>query len=100
MTYSTTDCYAPRTVWAEGYILTRAEGRATDRYWPLGRTLVRESLHQFDDLLRLAASKLEHAGYDKFDLTVVYSDGEQQRLRFDLDREFTSLREHFPTLYQ
>jgi hypothetical protein len=100
MTYSTTDCYSPRTVWVEGYILTRAEGRATDKYWPLGRTLVRASLHQFDDLLRLAASKLEHAGYDKFDLVVVYSDGEQQRLRLDLDRDFHSLREHFPSLYR
>lgn len=97
---TTTDCYSPRTVWVEGFILTRAEGRTDDRHWPVGRTLVRESLRQFDDLLRLVASKLKHDGYDKFDLTVIYSDGEQKRLRLDLDRDFHSMREHFPTLLQ
>lgn len=96
--YSLTDGYLPPTTWVEAFILTRAEGRTDDPIWPVGGTAVRESLHQFDALLRLASSKMEHAGYDKFDLTVVYSDGEQARLRFDLDCEFTSLREHFPTL--
>jgi hypothetical protein len=101
-TDTTTDCYSPRTVWAEGFILTRAEGRTDDRRcrrWPVGRTRVRESLRQFDGMLRLVASKLERDERDEFGLTVVCSDGEQLRLSFDLDRDFHSLREHYPTLY-
>lgn len=100
MTTKTTDCHSPRTdLWVEGFIMTRAEGRTDDPIWPCGDAMVRESLTAFDYRLRLAASKMDHAGYDKFDLTVIYSDGEQQRLRFDLYREFTSLRCAFPTLY-
>lgn len=100
MTTKTTDCYSPRTVWAEGFIMTRAEGRTDDPIWPCGDTMVRESMRSFEYRLRLAALKLDHDGYDKFDLTVIYSDGNQARMRLDLDRDFTSLREHFPYLYR
>ena len=94
------DFYSPRSTWVEGFILTRAEGRADDKYWPVGRTMVRESLREFDYYLHLAASKLEHEGYDKFDLTAIYSDGERRCMGFGLDREFITLREHFPTLFR
>ena len=101
MTNTTTrTTYLPPEPWVEGFILQRVEGRSDDPAWPYGEMMVRESLRSFDYRLRLAASKMEHEGYDKFDLTVIYSDGNQARMRLDLDRDFTSLREHFPYLYR
>ena len=85
--------------WIEGYILTRAEGRTDDAEWPVGNSMVFERItSRIDDRLRRAAKIIGHNGYDKFDLEVIYSDGDRVRLRLDLDNKFTSLGDYFPTL--
>ena len=94
-------CDSPYDIepWIEGYILTRAEGRADDPEWPVGHTVVCEHLgSRIDFRLRRAAQALTHAGYDKFDIEVVYSDGDRVRLRLDLDRDFSRITDSLPTL--
>lgn len=87
-------------IWIEGFIITRAEGRTDDKFWPVGRTMVSETLSFIDVRLKLAAQNITHLGYDKFDLVVVYSDGDQQRLRVDVDRNFLGIRAYYPSLYR
>jgi len=93
-------------IYIAGYTLTRAEGRADDPAWPVGECRVYGAqtphgppmVQHMDADLQRVTWHIEHAGYDKFDLEVIYSDGSRCTLRLDVDRKFTRLYDVYPSL--
>ena len=87
-------------IYIAGYTLTRAEG--DDPEWPVGLCQVYAAwpsdIEHMDAALRRVAGAIEHAGYDKFDLEVIYSDGSRCTLRLDVDRDFTRVYDLYPSL--
>lgn len=103
MTFGLTmDC----SIYIAGYTLTRAEGRTDDPAWPVGECRVYGAqtldgppdIKLMDGDLRRVTWWIEHAGCDKFDLEVIYSDGSRCTLRLDVDRDFTRLYDVYPSL--
>ena len=89
-------------IYIAGYSVTRAEGRTDDPEWPVGLCHVyaawKSEIEHMDAALRRVADAIEHAGYDKFDLEVIYSDGSRCTLRLDVDRDFTRVYDLYPSL--
>ena len=90
-------------IYIAGYSVTRAEGRTDDPEWPVGECIVfpawsRADIDTMDAALRRVADAIEHAGYDKFDLEVIYSDGSRCTLRLAVARAFTRVYDLYPSL--
>lgn len=71
-------------------ILVRAEGRTDDLYWAPGQARAFSGpycLPEAEDTLSAVARRIDHPGYDKFDIEFVMEDGSRSQGRIDVHKD-------------